>query len=54
MRYGTAAHAAALERLGPCAEHRFSYAPVAAIVGKRAAAQRKPRTLLSAIREPSR
>lgn len=27
--YGTAAHKAALEKLGPCPEHRFSFAPVA-------------------------
>ena len=28
--YGTAAHRAALEKLGPCPEHRFSFNPVAA------------------------
>jgi ribonuclease HII len=27
--YGTAAHAAALQRLGPCPEHRKSFAPIA-------------------------
>lgn len=27
--YGTAAHREALKRLGPCPEHRFSFAPVA-------------------------
>jgi ribonuclease HII len=27
--YGTAAHLAALKRLGPCPEHRLSFAPVA-------------------------
>jgi ribonuclease HII len=26
--YGTAEHLAALEKLGPCAEHRMSYAPI--------------------------
>ena len=28
--YGTAAHLAALQRLGPCPQHRRSFAPVAA------------------------
>lgn len=32
--YGTAAHYAALCRLGPCAIHRLSYAPIAAIVAQ--------------------
>ncbi len=32
--YGTRAHAAALERLGPSPIHRLSYAPVAAIVAQ--------------------
>lgn len=27
--YGTAAHAASLERVGPCPIHRFTYAPIA-------------------------
>jgi ribonuclease HII len=31
--YGTAAHQEALLRLGPCAEHRRSFAPVARILG---------------------
>jgi len=26
--YGTAQHSAALERLGPCSIHRFSFAPL--------------------------
>lgn len=30
--YGTAAHQAALQRLGPCAEHRRSFAPVRALL----------------------
>jgi ribonuclease HII len=30
--YGTAAHRAALQRLGPCAEHRLSFAPLRALV----------------------
>ena len=30
--YGTAFHSAALARLGPCAEHRSSFAPVAALL----------------------
>lgn len=30
--YGTAAHAAALQRLGPCSEHRRTYAPVAKVI----------------------
>jgi ribonuclease HII len=29
--YGTAAHLMALQRLGPCAAHRFSFSPVAAL-----------------------
>ncbi len=33
--YGTQAHRAALERLGPCSFHRFSYAPVRAAVEQR-------------------
>lgn len=31
--YGTAAHMEALKRLGPCAEHRVSFAPVRAAAG---------------------
>lgn len=31
--YGTAAHQTALRRLGPCPEHRRSYAPVKAVIG---------------------
>ncbi len=31
--YGTAAHKAALEKLGPCPEHRKSFKPIAAYVG---------------------
>jgi ribonuclease HII len=38
--YVTAEHSAALERLGPCEEHRFSYANVAAVSGR---AGRPPR-----------
>jgi ribonuclease HII len=30
--YPTAAHRAALEKLGPCGEHRRSYAPVRVLV----------------------
>ena len=30
--YGTAAHKAALEKLGPCPEHRYSFTPVARLV----------------------
>lgn len=30
--YGTAAHSAALARLGPCREHRKSFAPIAALL----------------------
>lgn len=30
--YGTAAHSAALARLGPCAEHRRSFKPIAALL----------------------
>ncbi len=33
--YPTAAHLEALRRLGPCAEHRRSFAPVRAVVGAR-------------------
>lgn len=32
MGYGSAAHMAALERLGPCALHRKSFAPVARLL----------------------
>lgn len=32
--YGTAAHRAALVRLGPCALHRLSFAPVTALQGR--------------------
>lgn len=32
--YGTAEHRAALARLGPCAMHRHSFAPVAAVLGE--------------------
>ncbi len=31
--YGTAAHQAALRRLGPCPLHRLTFAPVAAVYG---------------------
>lgn len=31
--YGTAAHATALQRLGPCPEHRKSFAPIRALLG---------------------
>ena len=31
--YGTAAHRAALERLGVCEAHRLSYAPIARLAG---------------------
>jgi ribonuclease HII len=34
--YPTAAHLEALRRLGPCAEHRYSYAPVAEAARRRA------------------
>lgn len=44
--YATAEHTNALERHGPCVEHRFSYANVAAVSGR---AGRPPRT-----RRPSR
>jgi ribonuclease HII len=37
--YGTAEHHAALVRLGPCALHRLSFAPVAAFAGARGAVQ---------------
>ena len=30
--YGTAAHAAALARHGPCPEHRTSFAPIRALL----------------------
>jgi ribonuclease HII len=30
--YGTPAHSAALSQLGPCREHRKSFAPVAALL----------------------
>ncbi len=33
--YGTKAHQEALARLGPCAEHRKTYAPVKAVMGVR-------------------
>ena len=33
--YPTAAHRAALQRFGPCAEHRRSFAPVAAALANR-------------------
>jgi ribonuclease HII len=36
--YGTALHLAALQRLGPCEEHRRSFAPVAAAAAAAAAA----------------
>ena len=32
--YGTEAHAGALERLGPCPEHRLSFAPVRAAMNR--------------------
>lgn len=32
--YGTAAHKAALEKLGPCPEHRYSFAPVARLAAR--------------------
>ena len=32
--YGTQAHAAALARLGPCPEHRKSFAPIRALIAK--------------------
>jgi len=32
--YGTAAHMAALERHGPCPEHRRSFAPIAALLAR--------------------
>ena len=31
--YGTAAHKAALEKLGPCPEHRKSFRPIAELIG---------------------
>ncbi len=31
--YGTAAHKAALEKLGPCPEHRKSFKPIAELIG---------------------
>ena len=34
--YSTPAHSAALRRLGPCSQHRFSYANVAAVTALRA------------------
>lgn len=34
--YGTAAHRAALDRLGPCPEHRRTFRPVAAVLAARA------------------
>jgi ribonuclease HII len=33
--YGTKVHQAALAKLGPCAEHRMSYAPIKAVVAMR-------------------
>jgi ribonuclease HII len=39
--YGTAEHAAALARLGPCPLHRLSFAPVAAVVIPTDLAQRR-------------
>ena len=38
--YGTAAHLAALQRLGPCPQHRRSFAPVSAAIAA-ALAQRE-------------
>ena len=38
--YGTAAHKAALEKLGPCPEHRYSFAPVARLVAKNDTSER--------------
>ena len=35
--YGTAAHLAALQRLGPCPQHRRSFAPVAAALAEQGA-----------------
>ena len=35
--YGTAAHLAALQRLGPCPQHRRSFAPVAAALAEKGA-----------------
>ncbi|RPH75546.1 ribonuclease HII [bacterium] len=32
--YGTAGHRAALNRMGPCPQHRLSYRPVAAVAGE--------------------
>jgi ribonuclease HII len=40
--YGTAEHHAALVRLGPCALHRLSFAPVAALAASAPAVGRKP------------
>lgn len=39
--YGTKEHQAALARLGPCAAHRMTYAPLKAAVAEREAAERK-------------
>lgn len=35
--YGTAAHLAAIQKLGPCRLHRFSFAPIGALLPKPAA-----------------
>ena len=41
--YGTAAHKAALEKLGPCPEHRKSFKPIAELIG----AKEKPKNARS-------
>lgn len=38
--YGTAEHRDALEKLGPTPEHRYSFAPVRAVISSRASAQK--------------
>jgi len=42
MGYGTAEHCAALRRLGPCPEHRRSFAPVRALLAGPAGAAADP------------
>ena len=32
--YGTAVHAAALQRLGPCTEHRKSFKPISSLLAR--------------------
>ena len=43
--YGTAAHKAALEKLGPCPEHRMSFKPVSAVFATAGFPRQRERTI---------